>query len=640
MYPEALLRAGFTSEAELRGTFVHTPNAVFFKKDGFLVANAAKRPVRLTIVKRKTAFFMKNLLFLGCFFLVSNSIFGQTEPAVQVKKAYEFYEKKDFENAFIWYKKAADQNASQAQFIIGIMFEFGQGCEKSPEKAFIWYKKAADQDYSKAMTHVGSCYFNEIGTKKNLPQALKYLQKPADEGDSDALLLLGFMYHDGIDGIEKDLKKAISYYQKSADLGEFDGASNLGKIISFAPEDYSMAEKKAAIKTLEKGLVDFKKMVAKLDEDAENYDEIVANEKPFYEYKALIIKDIGAFVAADEHATLQDYKEAAALLDEIRSDDMDADSIYDEIMLNLRNQGKKSAAQNFLEAKNALAKLDKTPQNAENMAEIATDYTKNIVILANWQLDEFADATKKAEAKMLISRAKTTVSTLEKNIEAARIAEEKKAEKRAAKIHRQEHRAYPYVGLNVSPFFRSATRANLGGHVDFRKPRSAHSFGYAKIEKQFDYCSNGRAWSGFDAFYAFKKFGSDRKIYTGVLLEYADKTFVPMDFQVIDLVNGQISNQKLTGLDKQYSFLLNYGVQKIGFLKFFGFDLWMGIGVRYNQLSFRETTDFKAAFALGSQNQDEKVTKFFDIRKKENQFLPQARMGMSFGLNFAPKRKL
>jgi TPR repeat protein len=619
---------------------LNTANAVFFENKGFLIANAQKWRLRLTIVKRKTPFFMKNTLLFCCFFLISCTIFGQTDPAAQVEKAYEFYKKKDFKNAFIWYQKAAEQNYATGQYILGVMYKYGESCEKSPEKSFFWFKKAADQGYSKGMMEVGNCYFNEIGTKKNLPQAVKYLQKPADEGDAEALLLLGFMYHDGIDGIDLDLKKAIFYYQKAADLGEFDGALNLGKIVSTDLKDYSILEKKAAIKTIEKGLVDFKKMADKIDEDNESFDEIAENEAQYNQYKTLIIRDIGASVLAKKDATFQDYKEAAALLDSIRGDDFDAELIYLEIMLNVRHLGDKNAAQNFLEAKNAIAKLDKTPQNEANMTQLATDYTKNIVILSNWLVDEFAESAKKPAAKLMISRAKTTVSTLQKNIENARIAEEKKAQKRAAKIQRQQNRAYPFVGVNVSPFFRSATRGNFGGHLDFRKPRSAHSFGYAKIEKQLDWCSNGRAWGGFNAFYAFKKFGSDRKVYKGILLEYADKTFVPMEFQVIDPTNGQFSTQKLTAADKQYTFLLNYGVQRIGFLKFFGYDLWFGMGVRYNQMSFEETADFKTGFLLGSQIQDEKVTKFFDIRKKENQFLPQFRMGMSFGLNFAPKRSL
>jgi TPR repeat protein len=52
---------------------------------------------------------------------------------------------KDKVKTFQWYRKAAEQGYTNAQFNLGWMYEKGDGVSQAKEQAIYWYKKAAEQ---------------------------------------------------------------------------------------------------------------------------------------------------------------------------------------------------------------------------------------------------------------------------------------------------------------------------------------------------------------------------------------------------------------------------------------------------------------------------------------------------------------
>ena len=50
----------------------------------------------------------------------------------------------DLQEAVKWYRKAAEQGYSAAQFNLGVCYDNGDGVDKNPSKAKYWYRKAAD----------------------------------------------------------------------------------------------------------------------------------------------------------------------------------------------------------------------------------------------------------------------------------------------------------------------------------------------------------------------------------------------------------------------------------------------------------------------------------------------------------------
>lgn len=120
-------------------------------------------------------------------------------------KGYEASQKKDYENAEIWYVKAAEKGSVTAMYNLGIMYynnrihkaydnqalldealNPGSTLKKRMLKACDWFKKAADKGDEKAMYAIGLMYKNGEGVDKSLAEARKWFQKAADKGDADA----------------------------------------------------------------------------------------------------------------------------------------------------------------------------------------------------------------------------------------------------------------------------------------------------------------------------------------------------------------------------------------------------------------------------------------------------------------------
>ena len=87
------------------------------------------------------------LLFFLPFVAFSQTYSEDTNsPIAQNKLAIYFYNKSDFENALIWFKKSSDQGFAEAQYNLASMYENGVGTIKNLNKAIFWYRKAAGQN--------------------------------------------------------------------------------------------------------------------------------------------------------------------------------------------------------------------------------------------------------------------------------------------------------------------------------------------------------------------------------------------------------------------------------------------------------------------------------------------------------------
>ncbi|GBB92301.1 hypothetical protein RclHR1_00020004 [Rhizophagus clarus] len=134
---------------------------------------------------------------------------------------------KDLKQAVYWYRKAAENGCTVAEYNLGKCYENGNGVEKDERKAFEYYRKSADHEYSHAVLQVGYCYSKGIGTEVNKTKAFESYKKAADQGNKVAQYNLGVCYQDG-KGVEKDKVKAFEYYKKSADQGHLHAQSQLG----------------------------------------------------------------------------------------------------------------------------------------------------------------------------------------------------------------------------------------------------------------------------------------------------------------------------------------------------------------------------------------------------------------------------
>ena len=57
---------------------------------------------------------------------------------------------KDYRQAFMWYRRAAEQGYEGAQFNLGVMYEAGRGVPKDLVQAYAWYDLAQAQEVENA----------------------------------------------------------------------------------------------------------------------------------------------------------------------------------------------------------------------------------------------------------------------------------------------------------------------------------------------------------------------------------------------------------------------------------------------------------------------------------------------------------
>ena len=137
----------------------------------------------------------------------------------------------DYRDAFQWYTKAAEQNHKDAQFSIGLCYDFGDGVTKDKYLAVEWYKKAADQNHPTAQYNLGSSYENGEGVEKDFSKAIEWYKKSAINGEPLAQNRLGnlFASGSGVPYITFDPIKAVEWFTKAAMQGLALAQRNLGR---------------------------------------------------------------------------------------------------------------------------------------------------------------------------------------------------------------------------------------------------------------------------------------------------------------------------------------------------------------------------------------------------------------------------
>ncbi|MFO1507196.1 MAG: bifunctional trypsin-like peptidase domain-containing/SEL1-like repeat protein [Lysobacterales bacterium] len=156
--------------------------------------------------------------------------FGKGVPPDLVKAAY-------------WYDKAAEQGDALAQTVLGVMYDLGEGVLQDHAKAAYWYGKAAAQGDAKAQNFLGGMYGNGNGVPRDDAKALYWYAKAAEQGDASAQFHLGNMYFDGR-GVPQNYAKAIFWYGKAAEQGHAIAQFNLGIMYGNGrgvPQNYAKA---------------------------------------------------------------------------------------------------------------------------------------------------------------------------------------------------------------------------------------------------------------------------------------------------------------------------------------------------------------------------------------------------------------
>lgn len=122
------------------------------------------------------------------------------------------------EERFAAQKVAAQLGYADAQFDLGLMYEYGKGTETDLTKALYWYEKAAEQGHAKGQSYTGSAYRRGAGVEKDYDKAFYWYEKAAGQGRMQAQYGLGLLY-EAADSGRTDKSMALHWYEKAAEQG-------------------------------------------------------------------------------------------------------------------------------------------------------------------------------------------------------------------------------------------------------------------------------------------------------------------------------------------------------------------------------------------------------------------------------------
>jgi TPR repeat protein len=129
------------------------------------------------------------------------------------------YRQRDYKTALkLWTWLAEKKSNPEAQHMLGVMHENGEGVPLDLVKAAEWYRLAAKQGYSDAQLSLGVLYENGEGVAKDLHKAAEWYHKAAKKGELLAQFSLGIMYRQGR-GVPRDDKQAAHWLTKVAQRG-------------------------------------------------------------------------------------------------------------------------------------------------------------------------------------------------------------------------------------------------------------------------------------------------------------------------------------------------------------------------------------------------------------------------------------
>jgi TPR repeat protein len=97
------------------------------------------------------------------------------------------YEENDFKAAYAVLAPAAAAGNPNAQFYLGMMYDFGYGLETDHERANALYLQAAEQGQDDAQFNLAISYSIGEGIEQDDDKAIYWLSKSAASGDKDAM---------------------------------------------------------------------------------------------------------------------------------------------------------------------------------------------------------------------------------------------------------------------------------------------------------------------------------------------------------------------------------------------------------------------------------------------------------------------
>jgi TPR repeat protein len=158
----------------------------------------------------------KRFIVIPAFLL---SLVSMSVAAASLKEVGEAIRAKDYKSAIEQLEVMTKQQHPEAEFLMGMMYEYGRGVEQDFVKAANWFRRSAEQGNVAAQTNLALLYVNGKAGKTDYKEAVRLLEKAAATGSATAIYNLGLRYAKG-EGVEKNPEKAAELYRKAAEKND------------------------------------------------------------------------------------------------------------------------------------------------------------------------------------------------------------------------------------------------------------------------------------------------------------------------------------------------------------------------------------------------------------------------------------
>lgn len=103
----------------------------------------------------------------------------------------------DYGTALREWQPLAEKGNVEAQFNLGLLYEYGLGVPQDGAAAARWYRRAAEQNDRKAQAYLGEMYAQGLVVPRDDAQALRWFRRAAELGDGASQYNVGMFYATG-----------------------------------------------------------------------------------------------------------------------------------------------------------------------------------------------------------------------------------------------------------------------------------------------------------------------------------------------------------------------------------------------------------------------------------------------------------
>jgi uncharacterized protein len=148
-----------------------------------------------------------------------------------------------YDSALSWLRDSASRNNFHSQFLLGYLYEHGQGVPHDCAQAARYYEAAAVQGHHASQNNLAGLYQHGLGVRRNFSKAFELYLAAARQNDPVAQSNLAAMYYDG-QGTPRNFTEAARWFRAAADSGDPVGQHDLGVLYykgQGVPLDYGVA---------------------------------------------------------------------------------------------------------------------------------------------------------------------------------------------------------------------------------------------------------------------------------------------------------------------------------------------------------------------------------------------------------------